>query len=379
MKKVIFIILILALFLSCKSPATSPNTSDGTTSGDNNTETPETPPTTNEDVEKYGIDINTATAETIKAALEKYHTDKGEYKVIFKGVSTEVYTKYSNLATIIGEIEDITDITVSLENVTFQNNKLPDNILGSTSFYNYNITKIILPDYITVFGNEVFFNCKVLTEVNMPKSLIEIGGSIFFNTKVKNINLPNGLKTINDYAFEVSAIESIDMPDSVTSIGIEAFEACRQLQTLKLSKNLSVIPKSSFSSCSGLKTITIPESITSINDFAFYACTDAENVVFEGANPKLTTIGNSAFGCLSKLATITIPASITSIEDYAFYKCPLLTSITFLSANPPSMNGNDIFKDTPLQNVYVPQGSVQAYEALKGKYSIPSDVIINEI
>lgn len=166
----------MALLLSCKSQSTSPdnNTSDGTTSGgNNNTETPEPPPTTNEDAEKYGVDIDTATAEIIREALEKYHTDKGEYKVIFKGVSTEVYTRYSNLATIIGEIEDITDITVSLENVTFQNNKLPDNILGSTSFYNYNITKIILPDYITVFGNEVFFNCKVLTEVNMPKSLIE--------------------------------------------------------------------------------------------------------------------------------------------------------------------------------------------------------------
>lgn len=374
MKKVIFIILTLALFLSCKSPATSPDTSDGgaISGGDNNT------PTTDEDAKTYGIDINTATAETIKTALEKYHKDKGEYKVIFTGTYTEVYTKYSTLGTIIDEIKDINNIIVSLENVTFQNNKLPDNILGSTSFDNNNITKVILPDYITTLGESVFFNCKVLTEVNMPKSLIEIGGSIFFNTKVKNINLPNGLKTINDYAFEISAIESIDMPDSVTSIGIETFEACRQLKSVKLSKNLSVIPKSAFASCSALKTITIPESVTSIKEFAFDSCSGIENVVFEGANPKLTTIGNNAFSCCETLTTITIPVSVKNIEDLAFYKCLLLTSITFLSPNPPSMNGNDIFKDTPLENVYVPKGAVKAYEALKGK-GLPQNVNITEI
>ena len=163
MKRVI--ILILALLLSCKSQSTSPdnNTSDGgAISGgenNNNNETPEPPPTTNEDVEKYGIDINTATAETIREALEKYYKDKGEYKVIFTGVSTRNYDRYASLGTVIDEIKDITDIIVSFENVTFQNNRLPDYILGSTSFDNNNITKVILPDYLTFLGNEAFVNC----------------------------------------------------------------------------------------------------------------------------------------------------------------------------------------------------------------------------
>ena len=167
MKRVI--ILILALFLSCKSQSTSPdnNTSDGgaisggenNNNNNNNNETPEPPPTTNEDVEKYGIDINTATAETIREALEKYYKDKGEYKVIFTGVSTRNYDRYASLGTVIDEIKDITDIIVSFENVTFQNNRLPDYILGSTSFDNNNITKVILPDYLTFLGNEAFVNC----------------------------------------------------------------------------------------------------------------------------------------------------------------------------------------------------------------------------
>lgn len=136
MKKVIFIILILALLLSCKSQSTSPdnNTSDGgaISGGDNNnTETPEPPPfMISEEAKKYGIDINTVTSETIKTALEKYYKDKGEYKVIFTGTSTKSYDRYASLGTVIDEIKDIKNITVSFENVQFQNNKLPDYILG---------------------------------------------------------------------------------------------------------------------------------------------------------------------------------------------------------------------------------------------------------
>ena len=195
------------ILLSCRGSVTSPNNSDNNNYG--NITEPTEPPITEEELNKYGLEIDTATAENIRESLEKYFKDNGEYKLILKGVSTKMYTGYVNLAIIIGEIKDITDITVSFKNVQFQNNKLPDNILGSTSFDNNNITKVILPDYITAFGDEVFFQCISLTEVNMPKSLTEIGISIFVHTKVKNISLPNGLKIINDNAFSMSDIENI--------------------------------------------------------------------------------------------------------------------------------------------------------------------------
>ena len=71
-----------------------------------------------------------------------------------------------------------------------------------------------------------------------------------------------------------------------------------------------------------------------------------------------------AFSYCDKLTAITIPANVKSIGDFAFKKCPLLTSITFLSATPPSMNGEQIFTETPLQNIYVPRGASSAYESL---------------
>lgn len=183
MRKIILIISCLMILLSCRGSVTSPNNTDNNSG--NITEEPAEPPMTEEELNKYGLEIDTATAENIRESLEKYFKDNGEYKLILKGVSTKMYTGYVNLAIIIGEIKDITDITVSFKNVQFQNNKLPDNILGSTSFDNNNITKVILPDYITAFGDEVFFQCISLTEVNMPKSLTEIGISIFCSYKSK--------------------------------------------------------------------------------------------------------------------------------------------------------------------------------------------------
>ena len=42
------------------------------------------------------------------------------------------------------------------------------------------------------------------------------------------------------------------------------------------------------------------------------------------------------------------------------------------------MNGNDIFKDTPLKTINVPKGAAAAYEALKGN-ELPQNVTINEM
>ena len=307
MRKIILIISCLMILLSCRGSVTSPNNTDNNSG--NITEEPTEPPMTEEELNKYGLEIDTATAENIRESLEKYFKDNGKYKLIFKGVSTKMYTGYVNLAIIISEIKDITDITVSFKNVQFQNNKLPD--------------------YITAFGDEVFFQCISLTEVNMPKSLTEIGISIFVHTKVKNISLPNGLKIINDNAFSMSDIENIYIPDSVIRIGEYVFASCYKLQSVKLYENLSVIDKFTFSDCPALKTINIPKYITSIN-------------------------------------------------DYAFYPCNSLTSITFLSSTPPSMNGDKIFKNT-LITIYVPRGASSAYESLKGKHGISADVVISEI
>ena len=52
------------------------------------------------------------------------------------------------------------------------------------------------------------------------------------------------------------------------------------------------------------------------------------------------------------LTSITLPSSVTSLGDACFSVCDKLTTITMLSAEPPS-TGYNLFRDTPLQTVYV--------------------------
>ena len=91
MKKIIIFILITVLMLlSCKNNSTNVDTdNNGSNTGENNNngnngENNNDPTITPEELEKYGIEIDSATTENIEKALNQYYQDKGEYKVIFK-------------------------------------------------------------------------------------------------------------------------------------------------------------------------------------------------------------------------------------------------------------------------------------------------------
>ena len=336
MKKIIIFVLITALMLfSCKNNSTNVDTS-ADNNGSNNGNTSSggidgsiitIPP----QIEKYAIDIATATTQKIEEALKKYEADhSGEYKLIFKGTSTAEYDWLGGKS-IAGFLNEISlksiHVIVSLEYVDFPNNKLNDYILGGSQNYNYNIVKVILPDTIKTIGKDAFI-CGNLTNVNMPKNLKTIEDGAFYEMKMEELILPEGLETIGASAFSICTFTNVVIPDSVTYIGEKAFESCKKITKVKLPNNLKTLETRVFSSC-------------------------------------------------YKLKSITIPASITEIKESAFYSCGSLDNITFLSPNPPII-GDDVFYSTALKTFYVPNGSKEQYEKLKGQYGIPQDVIIKE-
>ena len=316
MKKIIIFILITVLMLlSCKNNSTNVDT-DNNNGG--STVTPE-------ELEKYGIEIDSATTENIEKALNQYYQDKGEYKVIFKWNSTIQYTRLTSIASLLNDItlKNI-NVIVSFEHVNFQNNKLNERILQGNQD-NSNIVKVILPDTITTIGRYAF-SCVNLTNVNMPKNLKTIESAAFDKLKMEKLIFPDGLQTIGRSAFSVCYMKTVVIPDSVTSIGDNAFSRCENLIEVKLPNNLTSLEKEIFSSSSALKSITIPSSIKEIKEFAFY---------------------------------------------YA----KALETVTFLSKTPPTI-GQSAFDGTALKTIYVPIGSESQYEALKGQSVIPENVNI---
>ncbi|WP_347292423.1 leucine-rich repeat domain-containing protein [uncultured Brachyspira sp.] len=313
------------MLLSCKNNSTNVDTdnNNGNNTGENNNNGSST--VTPEELEKYGIEIDSATTENIEKALNQYYQDKGEYKVIFKGNSTIQYIRLTSIASLLNDItlKNI-NVIVSFEHVNFQNNKLNERILQGNQD-NSNIVKVILPDTIITIGREAF-HCVNLTNVNMPKNLKTIENLAFNKLKMENVILPDGLQTIGRSAFSVCYMKTVVIPDSVTSIGDNAFSRCENLIEVKLPNNLTSLEKEIFSSSSALKSITIPSSIKEIKGLAFYYAKALETVTFLSKTP--TTIGQSAFD------------------------------------------------GTALKTIYVPIGSESQYEALKGQSVIPENVNI---
>ena len=92
----------------------------------------------------------------------------------------------------------------------------------------------------------------------------------------------------------------------------------------------------------------------------------------QGEDYTVTSISDSAFYNASNITSINIPQSITSIGASAFYRCSSLVSVTMESAVPPTL-GDDVFGEhnTSLK-IYVPSGSLSAYQSATGWSSYAS-------
>ena len=309
MKKIIFMILLIVLS-SCRNSITYTEEIKDTPQ-----ETPENPNIPTEDPEiQYAIEIDEANTQNIEEALKRYAADhNGEYKLIFKGTSTKQYSTFYSIIQMIDKmsLKNI-KFEVSLKNVIFPNNKLPDYLLGGNAI-NYSITKITMPDTITSIG-EYAIVCSGLTSLELPSNLeiIKRRGLIGCES-LKVLKLPNSLKIIEELALKGCGFESIEIPDSVTSIGQSAFGDCENLINVKLPNNLEIIPENMFESCGSLNTITIPASVKEIGKSVFYYSPNFESIRFLNDNPSSMTVGRSVFsGC--PLKTVYIPASSTASD-----------------------------------------------------------------
>ena len=86
---------------------------------------------------------------------------------------------------------------------------------------------------------------------------------------LKSITLPNSIETIGVKAFYGTPLTQIVIPDSVTYIGAGAFENCKNLESVKLSKNTKYIGSSAFRNTKLSGDLYIPDSVISIYSGAF--------------------------------------------------------------------------------------------------------------
>ena len=120
------------------------------------------------------------------------------------------------------------------------------NAVSTLIAYIGNDTEIALPESYRGnsyrIGENVFNNIKNITKVTIPNSVTIIGKNAFYNcTALANVAIGKGVTTIEAYAFYYcSKLASIEIPSSVTSIEANAFYGCSSLKTVVNDSELNI-------------------------------------------------------------------------------------------------------------------------------------------
>ena len=204
--------------------------------------------------------------------------------------------------------------------------------IGEHAFAGTGIREIDMPQSLTSFSVNAFYDCDFLSKLTahkdnpryyvpsgsnavirkdsailvlgcigtvLPKWLKIIGKDAFLGRPVDQsiLDLPNGLEEIREGAFCLcDNLFEVRIPPSVTSIGMSAFSRCPQLTVVRMSGNVKGLAEFMFAECGNLAVVDLPEGILDVRSWAFYKCANLRHIV--------------------------LPLSVTSIGKNAFYGCP---------------------------------------------------------
>ena len=217
------------------------------------------------------------------------------------------------------------------------------------------LSRIVIPSAVTTIDDYAFRYCTGMTEVvfDTPAQLASIGKSAFgYCTSLESFSIPGNVKAIADETFEdCTSLERVSMPTSIRSIGASAFRRCTVLDDVYLPTQARSIGEAAFKGCTGLKTIHMPNRLDAIADELFNGCTSLTGVTMAQT---VTSIGDRAFKECDALTTLTIPAAVTSIGYEAIYNCDNLTTIYCYPTTPPSISYYSIWGCPNLTKIYVP-------------------------
>lgn len=179
------------------------------------------------------------------------------------------------------------------------------------------ITKVVVPEGVTVIGGNCFRRCASLEELILPESLVDLGY----------------------YALSyLSSLKEVIIPENVEAYGYCMFMGSTGLEKIIFKSNKIINGESfAFYGCTSLKEIQLPESLESFDYGAFRGCTS--------------------------LTSLTFPASFKAFTGaQALYGMTSLQSLVFKGEIPATLNKNTFDRGNALRHIYVPEGCAEAYK-----------------
>jgi hypothetical protein len=182
--------------------------------------------------------------------------------------------------TIIPELNYITKLTISggFDNgalmqirdgmkslTTIDLSKASMDHLDDKAFYKSGVKNVTLPESILSIGVSAFEGCTNLTDISIPSSVETIGDLAFANcNKLAWVTLKDGLQSIGMSAFAGGCMTGIGIPKSVTSIGAGAFQHCSKLNNIPIPDLVNTINELTFADCKELEIVRIGKNVQNI-------------------------------------------------------------------------------------------------------------------
>lgn len=280
-------------------------------------------------------------------------TDTEEYNVVRSGNISETitYEVYDNGLMVItgygslyGSDIDKTGVTsVIVEDKDADNNKVIRTI-ESNAFLGYTeLESLVLPDHVSLIGENVFGECINLREISMscPEGYILRNGNLWYNHEgnfedirpvmsdilgcidVKKVTITTG-KTIPNKMFEgMTLLEEVILPEGLEDIESSAFKNCKNLKKINLPQSLENIRERAFESCIGLTEIELPSQLEMIDYFAFTGCSSLNEILISDE----VCVCPCAFSSCESLSSVVIGGGV-NLGEGAFKDCPNLFEVT---------------------------------------------------
>lgn len=269
------------------------------------------------------------------------------YHIVIGNLKYDLDDDY-HTATVTGPANAVAPETVSIpSNVSYKEQSYAVTFIDSYAFSQCESLKsVTIPNGVKRIGDGCFQDCENLSSVSLPEGLNKLESGVFRNCiNLSSITLPEGLNKLENEVFrDCINLSSITFPEDLTEIGFACFWCCYNLSSVYLPEGLKIIREDAFRNCKGLTSITIPQNVTEIEGFCFGDC--------------------------SNLTSVSLPEGLNEIGSGAFYNCYKLNRV--IANNPvPAIITNSSFPldiDSKTEFLYVPKGSVEAYESSDWKY-----------
>ena len=240
--------------------------------------------------------------------------------------------------------------------------------IGDDAFYEcIHLTQVDIPASVKRIGERAFYNCKSITQLILPTDLEDLGMYAVCGCKnLTSLQIPVGITVLNEGVVEECAsLTNISLPVQLRSIKQSALRGCKKLKQLTIPETVEEIGEGAFARCALLQAIELPSTVRSIGKEAFKACTKLAALRIPGTVEEIPL--GLAQGCTA-LKTVCIEPGVQKIAGRVFKDCSNLETVEIPST--VTKIGAKIFEGCPKVVIVCDVGSAAEKYAMKNNLSV---------